>query len=140
MWHRKQIPATALEKLRISAMMKAGCMLSMYRRERGLLVPERGKIECHHIVRGPKRLGNLYTVSLNIWYHQRVPTYPARDVAHARELYGASIKDSMRVFRESHGIDDLELWVWGQERLGMSAELPVSKIYKAPVTEADRLA
>lgn len=138
MWHRKQIPATAFEKLRIDAMMKGGCALSLYRKELGLAVPTRGKIECQHIVRNNKRMGHWYTIPLHVYYHQGLVRYVAASREEARELYGASLKDSMRVFRESHGLDDLELWVWLQGRLGMDASLPASKIFRREaLTEAD---
>lgn len=130
MWHRKWVRPTAFEKLRMDAMMKGGCALSLYRRERGLLVPGRGKIECQHLVRNNKRMGHWYTIPLHIYYHQGQIRQVASTREEARELYGASLKDSMRVFRESHGLDDLELWVWLQGRLGMSAELPASKVFK----------
>lgn len=136
-WHRKFVRATPFERLRIDAMMRGGCVLSMMRRERGLLAPERGKIECHHLVRNNKRMGQWFTIPLHEYYNGGGLRYVASTKVEARELYGASLKDSMRVFRESHGLDDLELWVWLQGRLGMSAELPASKVFKRPLTEAE---
>lgn len=137
-WHRKQVRATAWEKLRIDAMMKGGCILTMYRRERGLAVPPPGKIECQHIVRNNQRMGHIYTIPLHIYYHQgRVPRgYTLED---ARELLGAALTDSMRVFRASHGVDDLDLWRYLQKLMGMSTELPPSKIVprREALPEAD---
>ena len=126
-WHRKQVRATAWEKLRIDAMMKGGCILTMYRREKGLAIPPPGKIECQHIVRDNHRLGHLYTIPLHVYYHRGVLPMGYHH-ATARLAFGAPLTDSLRVFRESHGVDDLDLWVILQGRLGMSAELPPSKI------------
>lgn len=125
--HKNYVRPTAFERLRIDAIMKGGCILTMYRREKGLAVPPPGKIECQHIVRNNARMGHLYTIPLHVYYHQKhIPRgYTAKQ---ARELWGATIKDSMRVFRESHGVDDLDLWALLQGQLGMSAELPPSKI------------
>ena len=138
MMHRNYIRPTALEQLRIDAMMKGGCVLTMYRRERGLAVPPPAKTECHHIVRNNKRMGHLYTISLNVYYHQG-QRRPGSTAAEWRKLYGASLKDSMRVFRASHGVDDLDLWQYLQQLMGMSTELPVSKIYKRPALPAEAL-
>lgn len=126
-WHKNMQRPTAWEQMRIDAMMKGGCVLTMYRREQGLAVPPAGKVECQHIVRNNKRMGPLYTIPLHVYYHQgRVPRgYTPAD---ARELLGATLKDSLRVFRESHGLDDLDLWFWLQKRMGMTTELPPSKI------------
>ena len=129
--HKNYVPATAWEKLRIAAMMKGGCVLTMYRRDRGLAVPPPGKIECQHIVRNNKRMGHLYTIPLHVYYHQgRVPL--GYDPEGARFVFGATIKDSMRVFRESHGVDDLDLWVLLQKSMAMTTDLPPSKIFKRP--------
>jgi hypothetical protein len=134
--HRNYVRATAWEKMRIAAMMKGGCILTLYRRDRGLAVPPSGKIECQHIVRDNKRLGHLYTIPLHAYYHQgRVPLgYDPRD---ARAAFGATLKDSMRVFRESHGVDDLDLWILLQKSMGMSTDLPPSKIVPRKLPQAD---
>lgn len=127
-WHRNYVRATAWEKMRMDAIQKGGCVLSMYRAERELEVPVGGKVEIHHIVRGNKRLGHLYTVPLRAWYHSRVVPYPATSETEALARYGATIKHGMKAFRASHDLDDLDLWQWLQARLGMSTELPPTKI------------
>ena len=128
MFHKNMPRATAFEKLRMDAIRKGGCVLSMYRRERGLAAPERGAIEIHHVVRNNKRMGQMYTIPLNTYYNSGVVVLPARRKSEAVEIYGASLKDGMRVFRASHGVDDLDLWKLLQERMGMSTELPHSKV------------
>lgn len=127
MLHKKYIPATAWEKLRIAAMMKGGCTLTMYRRERGLAVPPLGKIECHHIVRDNKRMGHLYTLPLNVFYHRGlVPMgYVAED---ARRVFGAPLTDGRKAFLTSHGVDEIELWKYLQTLMCMTTDLPPSKI------------
>lgn len=139
MIHKHYIPATAWEKLRIAAMMKGGCTLTMYRRERGLAVPPLGKIECHHIVRDNKRMGHLYTLPLNVFYHRgQVPMgYSAED---ARRVFGAPLTDGRKAFLASHGVDELELWKYLQALMGMTTDLPPSKILprrEALLTEAE---
>jgi hypothetical protein len=126
-WHPNQPKPTASERKRILAMMRDGCILTKYRRERKLAVPPPGKIERHHVVRGNRRMGHRYMIPLHVYYHQKwIPFGYTEDTA--RKAFGATIKDSIRVFRASHGVDDLELWVYLQGLLGMAADMPPSKI------------
>lgn len=127
-WHKNQKPPTALEQLRIDAMMKGGCYLSLLRRHLGLPVPTTGIVECQHITRGRKRLGHLYTIPLHSYYHRGVVPHPAQSKREALELYGASLADGSKAFKNSHGLDELELWQSLQRALGDSAELPKSKV------------
>lgn len=126
--HKKYVRPTALEQIRIDAMLKGGCVLSIYRTAQGLTVPERGKIEVHHLVSGNKRMGHTYTIPLRSFYHRGVVPYPAQSKEEARELYGAALSDGSKSFLKSHGVDDLELWKYLQILLGMSTDLPPSKI------------
>lgn len=149
-FHKKWVRPTVWEQMRINAMMKGGCILSIWRQDEknnptppsGRLVPERGVIECNHITRANKRMGNTYTIPLRSWYHRGVVPYPAQSKAEARELYGAALTDGGKTFRASHGVDELELWQYLQRLLGMDAGLPPSKIVprrEASKTEALRL-
>ncbi len=139
MMHKNYVRPTALEQTRINAMLKFGCILSAVRKSRGLEVPTRGKAEVHHLVDGNKRLGHEYTIVLNSWYHRGVVPYPATSKEEARARYGAALSDGRKAFRASHGFDDRDLWVDTQGRLGMPCDLPLSKIYKRPQTEAERV-
>lgn len=136
-WHKNYVRPTAFEKLRMDAMVKGGCILSMWRMERGLEVPDRGKIEVHHLKTGTSQAGWWFTIPLRIYYHRGVVPYPATSTEEAQARYGAALSDGGKTFRASHDIDDWGLWDWLQPKLGMSAERPASKIYKAPVTEAE---
>lgn len=136
MWHKNQVRATAYEKVRINAMLKAGCVMTMVRQERNLPVPASGKIEVHHLIEGNKRLGHWWTIALHSWWHRGVPPR-GMTKEEARALYGASLSDGRKAFRESHGFDDRDLWVEAQTRLGMSVQMPPSKIYKRPLSEAE---
>lgn len=141
MMHRKYIRPTALEKIRIDAMLKFGCIVTATRIARGLEVPARGKAEIHHLVEGNKRLGHGYTIVLNSWYHRGVVPYPATSKKEARARYGAALSDGRKAFRASHGFDERGLWVDTQGRMGMSCDMPVSKIVprRVPQTEAERV-
>lgn len=91
-------------------------------------------LECHHIVRGGRRLGHWFTLQLCRGHHrghwdQRSPQ-PAQ----------VAISDGRKAFRRAHGgYDDLQIWQRQQFVLGMDDSLPVSKIYRAPLTEAERI-
>ena len=125
--HKNWKPPTALEKLRISAVMKGGCYLSLIRKELELAVPKI-RVELHHITKGGKRLGHLYTIPLSAYYHRGVVPYPAMSKEKAMELYGASLAHGSKRFFESHDLTELELWQSLQRAIGQSDELPQSKI------------
>jgi len=139
--HKNYVRPTALEQIRINAMLKFGCIISAVRKARGLEVPTRGRNEVHHLVEGNKRLGHGYTIVLNAWYHRGVVPYPATSKEEARARYGAALSDGRKAFRASHGFDDRDLWVDTQGRLGMSCDMPLSKIVprREAKTEAERL-
>lgn len=126
-WHKKYIRPTAWEQLRIDAVMKGGCRVSLRRTEMGLAVPTTGRVEYNHITEGGKRLGHLYGYPLHEWYHRAVVPYPARNKAEARKLYGASLADGSKAFVASHGLTERELWESLQRAMGMSTEWPESK-------------
>lgn len=136
-WHKNAVRPTAFEQVRINAMLKGGCIMTIVRRERGLEVPTRGKVDVHHLIEGNKRFGHWYTIPLHSWWNGGVVPYPCKSTEEARARYGATLKDSLRAFRECHGFDDRDLWVHVQGLLGMSVQFPPSKIYKAPQTEAE---
>lgn len=135
MMHRNYVRPTAWEQMRIDAMMKGGCIVTIYRLDlkqpappSGRGVPTRGKIECNHIVRSNKRMGHLYTIPMRAWYHRGVVPSPARSIEEARELYGAPLTDGRNAFLASHGVDDIELWKYLQTLMCMTTDLPPSKI------------
>jgi hypothetical protein len=139
--HKNYVRPTALEQIRINAMLKFGCIVIATRKARGLEVPARGKNEVHHLVEGNKRLGHGYTIVLNSWYHRGVVPYPATSKKEARARYGAALSDGRKAFYASHGFDDRDLWVDTQGRMGMSVQMPTSKIVprREAQTEAHRL-
>lgn len=126
--HKNYVKPTAFEKLRMDAIRKAGCILTMLRREKGLAVPEHGRIDIQHLKDTTHTFGHLYTIALHSWYHERVVPYPAKSVEEARQLYGATLRDGTKAFLASHGLTDRDLWVESQKRMGMSTDFPESKI------------
>lgn len=136
--HKGQKKPTAWEQMRIDAIMKAGCYLSLVRIAMQLPVP-RGVIECHHITRGGKRLGHLYTIPLKDWYHRGVVPTDCRTKEEARSRYGASLAQGSKLFEEDHLVSELELWQSLQRAMGMDDSLPKSKVFKreTPPSEAD---
>jgi hypothetical protein len=146
--HRNYVAATAWEKLRIAAMMKGGCIVTMYRQDltkpepvSGRGVPVRGTVECNHIVRDNKRMGHLYTIPMRSWYHRGVVPSPATSKEEARAWYGAALTDGRKAFLASHGVDEIELWKYLQTLMGMSTDLPLSKILprREALSEAEHL-
>lgn len=127
--HRNSVPPTKAEQARIDAMMLHPCVLSLYRLRKHKSIPYQGAgVECQHITRGRKRLGHLYTIPLHPWYHRGVVPYPLQSAAQARLRYGASLADGSKAFKESHGVDEFDLWKLQQEEMGLPAEMPASKI------------
>ena len=148
MLHKNYIRATAFERLRIDAMRKAGCIMTMIRLELSeerakknlppLAVPENGRIEIHHLVEGNKRLGHWWTIALHSWWHRGVPPRGMR-ASEARALYGAALTDGRKAFYASHGFDERDLWVEAQGRMGMSVQLPVSKVFPRRELQTQRI-
>lgn len=138
--HKGQKRPTAWEQMRIDAAMKGGCYLSRIRQHMGLAVPM-GKFECHHITRGGKRLGHLYTVPLHEWYHRGVVPTDCRNKKEARRRYGASLADGSKAFKASHLLDEIELWQSLQRAMCMDDTPPASKIFKREslLPEAERV-
>jgi len=125
-WHRNYSGPDPLEHARMERIMSLSCIVcALY----GDITPRR--LECHHIVRGNKRLGHWYTIPLCVGHH--------RGVDWTDQAVQISIASGSRAFREAHGYDDLQLWQKLQVVLGLSDALPPTKIFKrkAPQTEAD---
>jgi len=76
--------------------------------------------ECHHIVRGNKRLGHWWTIQLCTGHHRGLWSDQPVQVA---------VSDGRVAFRAAHGYDDLQLWQRQQVLLGLDDALPASKIY-----------
>lgn len=125
--HKNYVKPTAYERVRMDAMRKAGCIMAMVRKERGLEVPTRGRIDIHHLKDGGQVLGHWWTIALHSWWHRGVPPR-GMSIEEARALYGAALTDGMKAFRECHGFDDRDLWVDAQGRMGMPVQFPPSKI------------
>lgn len=121
MMSRNQPRPTAAEKERIDRMMALGCVLTW------LKYGERRSAECHHITVGRKRLGHWYSIPLTPWYH-RGEVFPGATRGGMRAMYGASLADGSKAFVASHGYTELELWLRIQHALGLSDELPKSKV------------
>jgi hypothetical protein len=126
-WHKNQKPMLKSERLRNDRMMQLGCIVSRIRKDRGLAVPTRGAVQCHHIVEGGKRLGHGYTIPLNVWYHLGFVPFQCADAEEAIAMYGASLVHGRPLFIASHGTER-ELWEMTQSLLGLPADWPESKV------------
>lgn len=106
--HRNAKPWTKAEKARAERMaLEIGCVYCWL--ERG----HRGPCDHrHHIKEGNKRMGHWYTLPVCEDDHQKCHN----------GTYGHA--------------DQIDKWLKVQHALGLSDELPVSKIYKRPLPEA----
>ncbi len=126
--HKGYVKPTAWERMRMDAIRKAGCILSMLRREKGLEVPD-NRVELQHIKDTTHTLGHAYTICLDVWYHQgRPPKGVSCDEAFRR--FGAPLTAGRKTFYESHKLTERDLFVETNTRMGMDTSWPVSKIYK----------
>lgn len=74
------------------------------------------QIEVHHIVQGNRRLGHWYTLPLCVAHHR------------VKGVAGwTSIANGTKAFSRVHG-SELDLWLKVQHMLGLSDELPQTKI------------
>jgi hypothetical protein len=121
---------TAEEAARIKFIMSLSCAVCALHGD----VSKR-PLECHHIVRGGKRLGHWYTLQLCIGHHRglwlKTETLLPR--------YRVAISDGRQAFRRAHGgYDDLQIWQRQQVVLGYDDALPATKIVprREALTEA----
>jgi hypothetical protein len=101
-WHKNAKPWTKDETARLERMrLEIGCIVTWL--EEGM----RASMECaHHIISGNKRMGHWYTL-------------PLTEANHARMHDGTF----------SHA-EQIEMWLKVQHALGLSDELPRSKIFR----------
>ena len=129
MMHRKYERPTADEKRRMDAMMRLGCIVSMARAKQGLSFPLKGRVECQHLIMPGKRFGHLYTIPLHEYYHRGIARYPHSSLSNdaLREMWGAALTMGKKAFQADHGTE-AELWRETQRLLGLSDELPKTKM------------
>lgn len=105
---------------------KSGCILSMIRREKGLVVPD-GRVELHHLKDTTHALGHAYTICLNVWYHQGRPP-KGMSYSDAFLRFGAPLSAGRKIFYRSHKLTERDLFVETNKRMGMDTSFPPSKI------------
>lgn len=124
----KAAPPTQEEQRRIKLIMGMSCAVCALHGD----VSKRA-LECHHIVRGGKRLGHWWTLQLCKGHHQG--QWDKKNP----QLVQVAICDGRKAFRRAHGgLDDFGIWQRLQVVLGLDDSAPPSKIYKRiiPQTEA----
>lgn len=55
---------------------------------------------------GGERLGDEFTVGLCAWHHRGEPPFPSMSKTQAARLYGPSLKEQPRLFRDTYGSDE----------------------------------
>ena len=58
---------------------------------------------------GGKRLGDECTSGLCPWHHRGVPPFPRMTKTQATKLYGPSMAEQSKLFRETYGDDETRL-------------------------------
>jgi hypothetical protein len=131
-WSKNMPKPTKAEQTRINLIMSMSCCVCALHGD----VSKRA-LECHHIVRGGKRLGHWYTLQICRGHHRGI--WDERSPQPAQ----ISIADGSKAFRAAHGgLDDLQIWQRQQFVLGLDDSLPATKILPrrhVPQTEAQRL-
>lgn len=128
--HRNMVRPSKDEQTRITLIMSMSCVVCALHGDFS-----RRRLECHHIVRGGKRLGPWYTLQICAGHHRGV-WLPSETLL---PQYQVAISDGRKAFRAAHGgLDDLGIWQRQQVVLGYDDALPPSKIYRREaVTEAE---
>ncbi len=129
-WSRNMERPTEEEQARIDAMMNLGCILT---RIRGMPAVT---AECHHIVVGGKRMGALYTIPLNPWYHRGV-CLPGRSVSAMKSEFGPALVHGSKAFFKGHQVTEHDLWKIVQKTLGLPTDAPLSKIVRRRIELTD---
>lgn len=119
MRHSTTTPTKA-EGERIRRIVNMGCIITWRRRR--VFSP----CEVHHIVEGNRRLGHMYSLPLNVWYHRGIcdAGMSPRDMI---KLYGHSIIHGSKLFERDHGTER-RLWEIVQRLLKLDRTWPGSKI------------
>lgn len=128
-WHPNMPKPTADESRRLKLIMSMSCAICALHGD-----VQKRTLECHHIVRGGKRLGHWYTLQLCKGHHRGI--WDLRSPQSSQ----VAICDGRKAFRAAHGgYDDLQIWQRQQFVLGLDDALPSSKIFKrATLSEAER--
>lgn len=97
----------AKEAERIELAKVGPCMACLVLNVAGLLNPFQVVYGCdyNHAKSGNRRRGHLFGYALCVWHHRRHPI-EGKTLAQTREIYGPSLMDGSRVFRETYGSDD----------------------------------
>lgn len=130
--HRNMPRPTVGEKARIDLIMSMSCAVCALHGD----ISKR-PLECHHIVRGGRRLGHWYTLQLCVGHHRGLWT----DAEILLPQYRVAISNGRQAFRRAHGgLDDLGIWQRQQVVLGYDDALPATKILprREVLPEAER--
>ncbi|WP_153164349.1 Ref family recombination enhancement nuclease [Stenotrophomonas nematodicola] len=106
MWS-KAPPPTAAEAARIEASKVGPCMACLSLVAQELLAPPLVVYGCdyNHAKSGNMRRGHAFGYALCVWHHRRHPMH-RKTLGEMREIYGPSLMDGSRIFRETYGSDD----------------------------------
>lgn len=107
-------PWNRTEKARRDALHDSTCLAC---RLRGIRTPHP---EVHHLLSGGRRIGHMATIALCTWHHRGVPPF-GRTVRAHRQVYGPSLMDGAKTFREAYG-HDTELLTLQNEVLAAEAK------------------
>lgn len=111
---------TKAEAERIKRMLALGCIVCM--EQFGVVQPA----ECHHIVRGNRRLGHWYTLPLCCGHHRGY--WPDLDAIKAYVVDPpVSIASGTKAFAAAYG-SEMYLWALVQYQLDLPGDAPSSKI------------
>lgn len=99
--------ATKAQRERMAAIKSGPCMACLVLVERGRLPDFKadGPSDAHHLKSGNLRRGHDFTIALCGWHHRAVPDW-GHTAGDMREVYGPSLMDGSRLFREAFGSDD----------------------------------
>lgn len=106
MWS-KAPPPTKEEAARIEQAKTGPCMACLALVEQQLLEPSLVVYGCdyNHAKSGNVRRGHAFGYALCKWHHMRYPM-EGNTFATMRQIYGPSLLDGSRTFRETYGSDD----------------------------------
>lgn len=73
--------------------------------------------DAHHLLSGGIRIGHLATIGLCVWHHRGMPIMDGHGADVCRKVFGPSLMDGSKLFRDAYGTDD-ELLQMQKEVLG----------------------
>ena len=99
--HSSAKPATDAEKKRFELIGEGKCLACRIKK-----ISRPFPAEIHHLLDGGVRIGHSATIGLCPWHHRGVPTSTGMSMVSCEQMYGPSLVQGSKRFKEVYGSND----------------------------------